>query len=184
MSLEAQMAELTAALKDNTAAHTALANVAKAATAKVTAAAPAKDAEAEKPAPKTAEKPAPKTAEKPAEKAAPKVAPKAAPKKKAEPILVPTMNVDDLRTKARAYLEGDDAAVRDAKKANLSAAFDHLGVAKLGEIESDEDRARLAAYLDYWAADLEVDFEALDEKVVALQEAAAPADEEEEDMTS
>ncbi len=171
IGLRADLKENTAALKDNSAAHLALAKVATAAAGgKVsvvgaTAAATTTKAVADK---LVAEKPA-AAAAKPAAAAAAK--PAAKPKAKVEPTLAPAVSLDDLRAAAKDYLGSDDPAIRDAGKANISAAFKHLGAGKLTEIESDEDRARLSAYIAFWTAGLEVNFEDIDAKVAALQEA-------------
>ncbi len=167
MSLEAAIAELTAAVKENTEAHAKLAEVAKAtqqAKAAPKKAAPeAEKPEAEKP---EAEKP---EAEKPeAEKPAPKKAaakPKAAPKKAAAkpkaPTLSATVDRDEFKNAARAFMSAEDEETRDKNKANFAAALNHLGASKLTDVD-DEDLPRLAGYIAYWSAGLEVDFEEID----------------------
>jgi hypothetical protein len=76
----------------------------------------------------------------------------------------------DLKKAAAAYLNGDDEEARDAAKKNFIGALAHIGAKKLGEVDSDEDRARLAGYVAYWTAGLDVDFEAIDEIVAAAGE--------------
>lgn len=166
MSLETAIAELTAAVRENTAAHTKLAEVAIA-TRKGSAPDVAEEPKAEKKAaPKAAPKSAPKAdpEEPKTEKEAPK---KAAPKKAAPPKIAAEVSDDEIKVMARNYMSGDDEDEREAKKANVSAAFNHLGVKKLSEIEEDADRARLAGYIAYWAAGLKVDFEEIDGLVEA-----------------
>jgi hypothetical protein len=193
--LETALAENTAALKEavaalnrNTEAHEKLAAVAvKAQSAKAaeptrepykTAAEPEKAAEkpAEKPATKpAAEKPA---AEKPAaEKPAAKPAAKPTGKKgKQPPALVAEVTSEALRDAAKAFLSSDDAAVRDGAKGQMSAAFNHLGAAKLSDLD-DEGRAKLAGYIAYWSAGLDVNFEEIDEKIAALADENSEGDE-------
>ncbi|AIT13314.1 hypothetical protein DSS3P1_79 [Ruegeria phage DSS3-P1] len=162
MSIEAALAELTAAVKENTAAHAKLAEVAAAA-AGGKAAAPAK-APAKDEAPAEEKKPAAKAAAKPAAKAAAK---KPAAKKVEPPELAGSVTHTEIAKIGAAFLKGDDEEARDAAKSNFIAGLQHIGAAKLGEIDSDEDRARLAGYIAYWTAGLEVDFEAIDEIVLA-----------------
>lgn len=160
MSIEAAIAELTAAVKENTAAHTKLAEVAAAA-AGGKAAAPAKE-ETKDEAPAEEKKAPAKKA--PAKKPAAK---KPATKQAEPPELEGSVSAADLKKAAAAFLDGDDEEARDANKQKFIAALNHLGAAKLGEVDSDEDRARLAGYIAYWNEGLEVDFEAVDEIVSA-----------------
>ena len=149
MSLEEALRENTEALKANTAAHEKLGAIATA----------AQGGEAETEA--TEEKKAP------AKKAPAKKAPakKPAAKKAEPPELKSSVTAAAIKKAAGAYLGVAEGAERDAHKANVVAAFAHLGVEKLGEIDNNEDRAKLAGYIAYWDAGLEVDFEAIDEIV-------------------
>lgn len=152
MALEDKIAELITALNENTAAHAKLGEIATAAQA-------SKASGDEEKAPPEEKKAAPKKA--PAKKAPAK---KAAPKKKAPPELKDSVTKAAIAKTAGAYLGDEelDDETREARKQNIIGAFGHLGVSKLGEITDNTDRAKLAGYIAYWMADLEVDFEAID----------------------
>ncbi len=161
MSIEEQLAELTAAVKENTEAHKALADVAKAAQGtKAPAPAPGAAEEEEKAAPKTRSRAA---KEKPGaeEKAAPKTRSRAAAKKKTEPELPGSVDRAEFMKTARAFLSPDDEEVMEANKEKFAAALDHLGASKMSAVD-DEDLPKLAGYIAYWNAGLEVDFEKID----------------------
>ena len=188
MSLEAAIAELTAAVRENTAAHNKLAEVAKAATGKTTTEAPkpapetkaeepSEDKEAQKKA--AAEKKAASEKRKAEKEAKEKAEAEAAAKADAAadeaddeatdlPEIVASVDSAGALAAASAFLNPKDASKRDENKANMQAAFAHLGVTRLGGLESDEDRARFVAYLAYWTAGLSVDFEEVDERLASL----------------
>lgn len=175
MSIEAALAELTAAVKANTEAHEKLAQVAKAAQG-------SKPAAAKKPAPEKAAPAEDTTEEAPAEepkKAPAKKAPakKAAAKKPDAPTLSATVEMDDFKNAARAFMSPDDEEQRDKNKANFAAALNHLGAASLSKVDG-EDLPKLAGYVAYWATGLEVDFDEIDEKIAELSDGG---DEEESD---
>ncbi len=170
MSLEEALAANTAALIANTEAHAKLA-------AAATAAAGTKSESKSDDADAAAEEKKRLAAEK--RKAAAEAKKKAEAEKKAEadekPAEAPDLSklVDGvtpakLKTLAGGFLKGDDEGSRDANKEKILAAFNHLGVAKLGEVTDDEDRAKLAAYIVYWTKGAEVDFEAVDEIVMGI----------------
>ncbi len=155
MSLEAAIAELTAAVRENTEAHAKLAAVAVAASkagkdkpaAEVTG---SEEPKAEKP---KAEKP---KAERPkAEK------PKAE-KPKAKPEVQTDVDEAAIPGIAVGFLGTDDESVREDRKAKMRSALDHLGFKKASEIDNDEDRVKFATYVAYWSAGHEVDFEEID----------------------
>lgn len=173
MSLEDQITELTAAVKENTAAHLKLAEVAQAASGSKTGVKPAaeKASDANEGGGEDDEKPATKpAAKKPAAK------PRASRAKKPQP---PELSADvtrkDFQASARAYIGSDDAEDREQRQEQLAAALDHLGASKLGEVE-DEDIPRIAAYFAYWSAGLEVIFEEVDARVAELTEASSGDD--------
>lgn len=187
MSLEAAIQELTAAIKDNTAAHTNLADVAKAAAGSSKPAETKKaepdttdddgedDAEAKKKA--AAAERRKKAAEKKAAEA--KAEEEAAKKKEAEaeeeddllggddelPEVQSEATVAEVKASAGKFLDSDDENFRDDNKSKVIAAFKHLGVSKLGGLTDAEDRAKLVGYIAYWNAGLEVNFEEVDERV-------------------
>jgi len=167
MSLEEALAANTLALEANTAAHTKLAEVAMAAQGGKAADKPAADK-------------APTAAEKAAATKKANAAKKAAAAKKAEtPEVAGAVDEAAIRAVARDYLSGDDEAERDAKKANVSAAFKHLGAKKLTDLADDEDRAKLAAYIAYWKAGHEtIDFEDIDALVAEAGEGAGTDDDD------
>lgn len=169
MSIEKALADLTAAVQANTEAHQKLEKAAIASMKQKAAAAkaPADDDEDDEPAPKPAAR---KTAAKPAaEKKAPAKKPASRAKKPAEPKLSATVERDEVSNAARNWMDTDDEAVRDERKAQFKAALNHLGAKKMGDVD-DDDLPRLMAYIAYWSADLEVDFEALDEKIAEMAE--------------
>lgn len=162
MTFEELIAANTAALIDNTAAHKKLAEVAMAA------------AGGKANTTKTAEKPKPEEKE-PEEKetAIAKKKRLAAEKKAAAeaeaPELVAEMSGADFHKRATAFLSEDlSQKERDTNKANFVAGLSHVGAAKFSEVKTDEDRARVAAYVAYWTAGLDVDFEAIDEMIAEL----------------
>lgn len=188
MSLEAQLAELTAAVKENTEAQMKLAAAATAAVSPRKAdatpgtAKPAEkeetpetpeedDAEAKKKA--AAEKRKETAAKKKAEKEAAEkkaAAEKAAEKSETEaPELSATVEMDDFKKQARAFMSPDDEEERDANKEKFAAALKHLGAGSLSKVD-DDDLPRLAGYVTYWQAGLDVDFEAVDEIVAGLSD--------------
>lgn len=160
MSIEKALADLTTALKENTEAHLKLADVAKAAQASKTPA-PEK-APAEKPkAASKAKAEADEQEEAPKKEAAKKpAARKAAPKNKT-PDPVTSITFDDLKLAAKAFISPEDESERDARKEKLGSALDHLGASKLTEVDED-DMPKVATYLAYWTAGLDVDFEEID----------------------
>jgi hypothetical protein len=174
MSLEDKIDALTAAIKENTAAHEAMTQVAvKAAGSKSTAKAETKaeetdtdtdedDAAAKKKA--AAEKRKAAAAKKKKEEAAKKAA------EESEAEIVTEISKVDLHAKAKEFMSSDDSEERDAAKANFASALEHLGAAKLSEVD-DDDRARLATYINAWSAGSEkIDFEDLDEKIAEAGE--------------
>lgn len=169
MSLEEQLAKLTAAVEANTAAHEKLAQVAVAAQG-AKGSKPAEDkAEDEKPAPK---KPAPKKPAQKADEADEKPAPKKTPTRRAkakEPTLSADVDKKGLTQDVLAWIGTDDEEERDERKGKLRAALDHVGADTLGKAD-EADLPRIAAYLAYWQADLEVNFEEIDAKVEALSD--------------
>lgn len=183
-SLEQALAENTAALIENTAAHLQLAKVAGASMKSGTTATASTAVEPtdEKPATGTAAAAAKKAAAealaaKKAATAEAAAAKKAAGSKKPKvPELEAEVSEADLRTACRAYLNTDDEEEREAHKANVTSAFAHLGVKVLTEIEA-EGRAQLAGYVAYWAAGLEVVFEDIDALL-----ADAPDEADDDDM--
>jgi hypothetical protein len=195
MSIEAALAELTAAVKENTAAHTKLAEVAqaaqkggttakaspaKASTTKASTAKASEDTEAEEnEAEAPEEKPAPKKA--PAKKAPAKKAPaKKAPAKPKAPTLSAEVDRDEFKNTARAFMSPDDEDTRDANKEKFASALAHLGAKKLTEVD-DEDLAKLAGYIAYWNAGLDVDFEEIDGLIAEAAEASSEESEDDSD---
>ena len=173
MSLEQQIADLTAAVKENTAAHAKLAEVAA-------AAASTKPVEEKAPAKKTtAAKKTEESEDAAEEKTTTKKAPakKTTAKKTEKPELAKSVTAAKLKTAAGGYLKGDDEEARDAAKTNFKAALDHLGATSLSGVDNNTDRAKLAGYIAYWQADLEVDFEEID----ALIEGDGEGDGDEDD---
>lgn len=189
MSLESAIQELTAAVKENTAAHLQLADVAKAASTgakpsetKKEAQTPAKDetdedeAEAQKKA--AAAERRKKAAEKKKAEAEAAAAAEAEAEAEAEgdddllggdddlPEVQAEASVAEIKKAAGAFLDEDDENFRDDNKAKVISAFKHLGVSKLGGLTDAEDRAKLLAYIAYWNAGLEVNFEDVDERVI------------------
>lgn len=173
MALETEMAALTAALKENTAAHMALTKVAAAAAGSKTEAAPKAGAK-----PPVEKAPAAKTpaAKAPAAKAPASKAPAA--KKAKLPEIFGEVDKATLVAASRAYLATDDEDELEARKANMVAAYEHLGVKKISDLADDAERAKLFAYIAYWTVAAEVDFEELDELV---GEQVSDEDEEEDD---
>lgn len=183
MSLEQAIAELTAAVKENTAVHRDFAEIAKQASGKkapAKAAAKAEEpAEQEAPAEEKAEEKKP--AAKPAAKK-PAAEKPAAKKEAAEPEISGDVSWDDLKGVCKAFMRGDDEETRELAKKRMRAAFDHLGIDGLPEIEDkDEERARLAAYVAYWNAGQKVVFERVDEAVAELADAGDGDTDEGED---
>ena len=181
MSLEEALAANTAALIANTEAHANLAAVATAATGGKATTKPTKEESKEEPeeqdeAPK--ETAAEKKKRLAAEKKAAAAKKAAADKKKEKPELEAEVTGAELHKIASAYLKGDDEETRDTNKENFVGGLAHIGAGKLGEIESDTDRARLAAYIQYWTAGLDVDFDEID----ALVEAAGGDGEGDDDL--
>jgi len=180
MSLEQAMKDLAEAVRENTAAHAELAKVAVKASGQKAPAEPGKteaeDAGAAEAKKKAAAEKAAETRRKKAEQK--KAEEKKAEEKKAEEPdetggtgeisaaeIVTEISAADLHTKARSWMGVDDAGERDTRKANLSGALKHLGVAKLSEL-TDDDRAKVASYINAWDAGQEkIDFEAIDAKV-------------------
>ena len=166
MSIETLIAELTTAIKDNTAAHAKLAEVATAA-ARGKATTTAKEEPKEEPK-EEAETPAAKkkrlaAEKKKAEAEAEKKDEAEAEKGEAEkPELAESVTHDELHKLAGKFLASDDADVRDNAKSNFVGALAHLGAKKLTELEDDAQRARVAGYITYWMAGLEVDFDEID----------------------
>lgn len=190
MSIEQALAELTAAVKENTTVQSKIVELAESA-----AKARGNTEEPKKPATRTAAKakaaPKEEPKEEPAaeeEKPAPKKpatrARKPAAKKAKEHEVRVGISVDDVRDLARKHAsnDGGDKEERERLKGLMSSAFDHLGVSKLSDMD-DEERVKFAHYLDHWIDDSQqtLDFEALDEKVLAAVEAAGDG-EEEDDM--
>ena len=172
MSLEEAIATNTAALIDNTAAHRLLADVATAAAGKAPANAAKDPQKDETPSEEETSAEDNEAAEKKATAAAKRKAAadkkKAAAAKKVEPPeLASIVSGTEIRTIAGGFLKGDDEEVRDKNKDNVLAALAHLGAGKLTELADDTERARLAGYIAYWSAGLEVDFEAIDEIIAA-----------------
>ncbi len=172
MSIEEALAANTAALIENTAAHSKLAEVAMAAAGgKAASGKPAKE-ETSSEEEETKETAAEKKKRLAAEKAA--ATKKAAADKKAAatkeaPELVAEMPAAALHKIAAAFMSDDlDEADRDANKANFVGGLAHLGAKKFSELADDAERARLAAYIGYWQAGLDVDFEEIDALVEAL----------------
>lgn len=165
MSLEEALRANTEALKENTAAHKALADVAVAAASSKSA--PAEKATEEK-APEEKAPPKETAAQKKKRLAAEKKAKaeaEAAAKKAEEPELETDVEFADLQKVCAALLDEDREDYRDEHKANFIGALKHLGAKKLTDVDED-DYARLAGYVAYWEAGLDVDFEAIDEKLV------------------
>lgn len=172
MSIEAALAELTAAVKANTEAHEKLAQVAM--TAQQNKA--ANNSTAEKSDAK--DEPEAKEAEKPAEEkkstkrtSTKRTSTKKSTAKKAEePKLSASVDREELTNQARAFMSSDDEEKRDEAKEKFKSALDHLGAKKMSDVEED-DIPRLAGYISYWQAGLDVDFEAIDEKIAELADA-------------
>jgi len=171
MNIEQALAENTAALIANTAAHAKLADVAMAATSGKSVAqtkTESADTGADDEVKETA-------AEKKKRLAAEKKT--AAAKAKAEtklpevPELVAEMPAAELHVIAAAFMADElDEESRDANKANFVGGLAHLGAKKFSALTDDSERARLAAYIGLWSAGLDVDFEAVDEQIAALSE--------------
>jgi len=175
MSIEAALAELTSAVKENTAIHREFAEIArKAATGKSTGEAAsdkaaeeaAAKAEAEKKA-EAAEKRKAAAAKKKAEQEAAKAAEAEADENEASGDfeVVKEISPVDLRALAKEFMSADDEDERDANKANFAAALKHLGAAKLSEVSDDEDRAKLATYIKAWIADPKAKLSAIDGQI-------------------
>ncbi len=173
MSLEAAIAELTAAVRENTEVHAKFAEIARTAS---------KSAQPKKAVDDEASEEAKAEKSEPQKKAASK---KAAAKKngtarKRKPVAVRgAVDESAIRQIARAYLDGEDEDEREAKKKNVSAAFEHLGVKKLSDLEDDTERAKLAAYIAHWEAGANLGFDAIDDLVA---EAAGDDDEDMDEM--
>ncbi|MFU1607369.1 hypothetical protein ACM25O_13370 [Sulfitobacter pontiacus] len=174
MSIEEALAANTAALIENTKAHAKLAEVAMAAAGGKASASTAEKAkvteteEEEAPKETAAEKKKRLAAEKAAatKKAA---AEKAKASKAKKPELVSEMTAAELHKIAAAFMSDElDEAERDANKANFVGGLAHLGAKKFSELSDDTERARLAAYIGYWQAGLDVDFEEIDGLIEAL----------------
>ncbi|MEP2533502.1 hypothetical protein [Shimia sp.] len=173
MSLEQALAELTEAVKENTAQHAAFAEVAKkVATGKSSGekAADTAESDAEKAkADAAAKKKADAAAKRKAAAAKKKAEAEAKAQEESEADVVTEISVVDLRALAKEFMSSDEAEERDAAKARFGSALEHLGAEKLSEVDTDEDRAKLATYIKAWQAGEEDDdsafFEALDEKV-------------------
>ena len=163
MSLEEALRENTEALKENTAAHAELAKVAAAAAGKSATSKPTEDKETsvkdDPPKETAAQKKKRLAAEKKAKEA--EAAKKAEAEKADEPELATEVSFDDLK-KACAELLKDEG-----KKSDFMGALSHLGAKKLTEVD-EEDFPRLAAYVAYFSAGLDVDFENIDEKLAEL----------------
>lgn len=174
MSLEQQLAELTEAVKENTAVHREFAEIArKASTGKSSGTAAKKAAETDS---DEDEKAAAAEAKKKADAAAKRKA--AAAKKKAEAEkakeaesddieaeIVTEISDVDLRALAKDFMSTDDEDERDANKEKFASALKHLGAGKLSEVSDDEDRSKLATYIKYWQAGETFKFRDLDEKI-------------------
>lgn len=175
MNIEEALAANTAALIENTAAHAKLAEVAMAAAGGKSAAGgkvteKPKDEEEEEQTETAAEKKKRLAAEK---KAAAAAAAAAKEKEQAEPPeLVAEMTAAALHKIAAAFMSDDlDEAERDENKANFVGGLNHLGAKKFSELADDSERARLAGYIGYWSAGLDVDFEAIDTLIEELGDA-------------
>lgn len=133
--IEQQIADLIAALKENTAALLA----SKGAEVVLTGAAssPKEDGgTATKPAPKAAEKPATKPAPKAAEKAATKPAPKAT-EKPAPKVSESAYTDDDIRAIAKGYLGIDDLKLREQRKEWIVGMIGEFGAAQAVQIPAN-----------------------------------------------
>ena len=173
MSLEAAIAELTAAVRENTEVHARFAEIARTA---AKSAQPGKTVGDEAPEEAKAAKTGPQ------KKAAPKkaAAKKSGTARKRKPVSISgAVDESAIRQIARAYLDGEDEDEREAKKKNVSAAFEHLGVKKLSDLEDDTERAKLAAYIAHWEAGADLSFDAIDDLVA---EAAGDDDENMDEM--
>lgn len=187
MSIEAALAELTAAVKENTAVHREFAEIArKAATGKSSGEAAADTAADEAAAKAEAEKKA-EAAEKKKAAAAKKKAEEEAAKKAAEAEaeaeedeaedeteaeaeiadweVVTEISEVDLRALAKEFMSADDEDERDANKANFVAALKHIGAKQLSQVSDDEDRAKLATYIKAWQADPKAKLRDIDSKI-------------------
>ena len=185
MSIEEALAANTAALIENTAAHAKLAEVAMAASGGK-AAAPSKASEKaesteEEEAPKetAAEKKKRLAAEKKKKDAAAAAEKKAQAAKAEKPELVAEMPAAALHKIAAAFMSDDlDEELRDANKANFVGGLAHLGAKKFSELADDSERARLAAYIGYWQAGLDVDFNEIDGLIEALGDGEGEGDDD------
>jgi hypothetical protein len=164
MGIEELLAANTAALEANTAAHAKLAEVAMAAAGSATggttsAETPAATKEKEAPAKETA---AAKKKRLAAEKKAEAEA-EAKAKAAVKPEISSSVSAADLKKAAAGFLKGDDEEARDLAKQNFIGALEHLGCGKsLSSVEEPADRAKLAGYIAYWQAGLDVDFDEID----------------------
>lgn len=168
MSLEEAIAANTAALIENSAAHKMLADVATAAATGKSVSKPEPEKEKAGSEEETreltaAEKKAANAAKRRKAAAAKKAAEKAEP-----PELTLMVTAPELRKLAAAFMDGDDDEARELNKTNFIGGLQHVGAAKLTELEDDAERARVAGYLAYWSAGLEVNFEAIDEILDAM----------------
>lgn len=193
MSIEQALAELTEAVKENTTVQSKIVELAESAAKargnteepkKPAARSTAKAKAAPKEEPKEEPKDEAPAEEKPAaKKPATRARKPAAKKTKTHEVRV-GISVDDVRDLARKHAsnDGGDKEERERLKGLMSSAFDHLGVSKLSDMD-DEERVKFAHYLDHWIEDSQqtLDFEALDEAVLAAVEAAGDG-EEEDDM--
>jgi hypothetical protein len=152
MSIEAALAELTEAVKANTAILEKLEAGREAAVNALEAKADGKSTRSRK---KADETPAPAKEEaKPAAEKTPEAAGD-----------TPTVSDDDLRNAATDYIKaaGDDAEKRKANAANIKAITDHFGTKTLvGEtgIQDAEQRVQALFYLKRFGAGAEVNFSA------------------------
>lgn len=169
MSLEQALKENTEALQANTAAHAALTAVAvKTSTGKSPT--ESEDDEGKPAAPTAAEKKAAAAAAKRKAATEKKKADEAAAKKEAadedgDVEIVKEISDVDLRALAKEFMSTDDTEERDARKENFGGALKHLGAAKLSEVSDDQDRVKLANYINHWIADEELAFDEVDAKI-------------------
>ncbi len=189
MSIEKALADLTEAVKANTEVQAKIVELAEAAKNRGAETAPkqaapkktTRAAAAKKAEPKAEEEPKADDSDEPEAKPAPTKTTRS--KKPKTPEVRVGISVDDLRDLARKHAsnDGGDKEERERLKGLMAAAFDHLGVSKLSDMD-DEERGKFAHYLDYWIEDNKqtLDFEALDEAVMAAIEANKGRDDEDD----
>ena len=167
MGIEEKLDALTAAIIANTASHDRLAAVATAAAGGKATPATAKAEEASEEEEEKTETAAAKKKRLAAEKKAKEAAAAAAAEEEEEEPEAPTLKTKvtgkALHTLASDFMSDElDDAERDANKANFISGLGHIGAKKISELETDESRARLAGYIQYWTAGLDVDFDEID----------------------